>query len=86
MAAAGLWTTPADLARFVMALQHAKQGGSEAILPAALAGEMLRRQKEDAGLGVFLSGKGPSAWFSHNGGNAGSSARSLAPWKLARGQ
>ena len=71
MAAAGLWTTPADLARFVMALQGAKQGGKEPILPSALASEMLRRQKEDAGLGVFLTGKGPSAWFSHNGVNAG---------------
>ena len=71
MAAAGLWTTPTDLARFVMALQRAKQGGSEPVLSAVLAGEMLRRQKEDAGLGVFLSGKSPSAWFSHNGANAG---------------
>jgi CubicO group peptidase (beta-lactamase class C family) len=71
MAAAGLWTTPADLARFVMALQRAKQGGREPILRASLAGEMLRRQKEDAGLGVFLSGKGRSEWFSHNGSNAG---------------
>jgi CubicO group peptidase (beta-lactamase class C family) len=71
LAAAGLWTTPADLARFVMALQRAKQGGGEPILRASLAGEMLRRQKEDAGLGVFLSGSGRSEWFSHNGANAG---------------
>ncbi len=71
MAAAGLWTTPTDLARFVMALQKAKQGGKEPVLSTGLVDEMLHSQKENAGLGVFLSGKGQSTWFSHNGVNLG---------------
>jgi CubicO group peptidase (beta-lactamase class C family) len=71
MAAAGLWTTPADLARFVLGVQHAHQGAKNAILPKNLATDMLTRQIGDTGLGVFLGGKGKSLSFSHNGSNCG---------------
>jgi CubicO group peptidase (beta-lactamase class C family) len=71
LAAAGLWTTPSDLARFVMAIQKANHGDKDAILSPELAREMLRPQIGDAGLGVFLGGKGHSATFGHNGSNAG---------------
>ena len=71
MAAAGLWTTPSDIAKFIIGLQQSKRGDRSAVLSSSLAGEMLRRQKGDAGLGVFLSGSGPNMWFSHNGVNAG---------------
>jgi CubicO group peptidase (beta-lactamase class C family) len=71
MAAAGLWTTPADLARFVIAIQKAKRGDKDAILAPELAGEMLRPQIGGMGLGVILGGQGKSASFAHNGSNAG---------------
>ena len=71
MAAAGLWTTPSDLARFVIALQRAKRKDTDSILSPRLIGEMLRKQIGDVGLGVFLSGADKSAGFGHTGGNAG---------------
>jgi CubicO group peptidase (beta-lactamase class C family) len=71
LAAAGLWTTPSDLARFVIAIQEAKKGSSKPILSSRLIGEMLRNQIGDFGLGVFLGGHGRSAVFFHNGSNAG---------------
>ncbi len=71
LAAAGLWTTPADLARFVIAIQKAKRGDQDAILSPELTKEMLRAQNGGAGLGVMLGGKGRSDTFAHNGSNAG---------------
>jgi CubicO group peptidase (beta-lactamase class C family) len=71
MAAAGLWTTPSDLARFVIALQRARRGDADSILSPRLIGEMLRRQINDVGLGVALRGTGKSAAFLHGGSNAG---------------
>ncbi len=71
LAAAGLWTTPSDLARFVIAIQQAKKQRGQALLSSNMIGEMLLRQSGDAGLGVFLGGHGRSAMFTHSGGNAG---------------
>jgi CubicO group peptidase (beta-lactamase class C family) len=71
MAAAGLWTTPSDLARFVLALSQAHARGSSELLGADEVKEMFTRQKDDAGLGIFLAGNGQSFSFSHNGANAG---------------
>jgi CubicO group peptidase (beta-lactamase class C family) len=71
MAAAGLWTTPSDLALFVMALSRAQQGDKDAILTPVLAKAMFTPQLSGVGLGIFLSGKDRSLSFSHNGANAG---------------
>ncbi len=70
MAAAGLWTTPTDLARFLIEIQQALQGKSK-ILTAATAREMVTVQKGSYGLGLGLEGSGPSATFGHGGSNAG---------------
>jgi CubicO group peptidase (beta-lactamase class C family) len=71
MAAAGLWTTPSDLARFAIALQRAWKGESDGILTQELAVEMLTKQFDDAGLGVVLVGGGETAFFAHGGANEG---------------
>ncbi len=71
LAAAGLWTTPSDLARFVLGIQHAWRGSPGAILSPDLAKQMLTRQIGNWGLGVDLDGKGPSLSFRHNGVNVG---------------
>jgi CubicO group peptidase (beta-lactamase class C family) len=71
MAAAGLWTTPSDLARFAIALQKAWKGESDRIVSRKLAVEMLSKQIENTGLGVFLLGEADTAYFSHGGANAG---------------
>jgi serine/threonine protein kinase/CubicO group peptidase (beta-lactamase class C family) len=70
LAAEGLWTTPSDLATFIIALQRAKRI-KESIVRASLIDDMLRRHKGDAGLGVLLRGKGKSLWFYQNGINVG---------------
>ncbi len=73
MAAAGLWTTPTDLARFLTGVQRAKAGAPATILPRELADEVLRPQASNVayGLGFRLEGEGPSLLFGHGGDDQG---------------
>jgi hypothetical protein len=68
LAAAGLWTTPTDLVRAVLAIIHSRRGMPGAFLPQALAQTMLTPVAQDSGLGVFIDAKGI---FSHPGSNIG---------------
>ncbi len=71
MAAAGLWTTPSDLARYAIdiAKSHAGKGG--VLLSQQSARRMLTRQNDLYGLGFFLKGEGEALSFSHGGANEG---------------
>ena len=71
MAAAGLWTTPSDLARFAIELQQARAGKSKKVISPEMARQMLTKQTGAWGLGITLSGEGASARFSHGGSNEG---------------
>jgi CubicO group peptidase (beta-lactamase class C family) len=76
MAAAGLWTTPSDLARFLIAVQHAYKGEAGGVISPELAREMLTLQKGENGsgfgLGLQLDRTGtPAASFGHGGSNEG---------------
>jgi CubicO group peptidase (beta-lactamase class C family) len=71
MAAAGLWTTPSDLAKFAIELQKAKAGNSKKVLSQAMANLMLTKQYERWGFGIGLDGEGKTANFSHGGSNEG---------------
>lgn len=71
LAVAGLWTTPSDLARFIIALQEAYAGGSRGLLTPEMAREMLSVQIAYRGLGVVLSGDGDDTRFGHDGFNEG---------------
>lgn len=71
MAAAGLWTTPSDLARFAIELQQAKAGKSAKVLSQAMTIQMLTKQSGDYGLGIGVGGAGQAATFSHGGSNEG---------------
>ncbi len=71
MAAAGLWTTPSDLARWAIAIQRAYNGQDESLLSQTMARAMLTPQFGDTGLGPGLSGSGDSLRFSHGGSNRG---------------
>jgi len=71
LAAAGLWTTAGDLARFVAALQAALSGRAGGILPEALAREMVTPVGGPAGLGLFVEGEGDARRFRHGGSNSG---------------
>jgi CubicO group peptidase (beta-lactamase class C family) len=71
LAAAGLWSTPADLARFIIALCEAHQGEPKALLAAPQIKAMLTRQIEDTGLGFTLTGKDRALAFIQKGANPG---------------
>lgn len=70
-AAAGLWTTPTDLATWLIALSDAYAGRSTRLLSREMATQMLTVQKDGFGLGMQLSGSGDSFGFGHNGSNEG---------------
>jgi CubicO group peptidase (beta-lactamase class C family) len=70
MSAAGLWTTPSDLAHFAIELQNALAGNSS-VLSAATAKEMLTPIKGDWGLGIGVGGGAAHPYFQHGGANDG---------------
>ena len=72
-AAAGLWTTPSDYGRFMMALQDAYAGRPRAILRQASARTMMTPVDAAAGygLGEALGRRGGHPYFTHSGGNEG---------------
>lgn len=71
LAVAGLWTTPSDLARFIIALQGAYAGRSRGLLTPGMTRQMLSAQIAYRGLGVVLSGEGDDLRFGHDGFNEG---------------
>ncbi len=71
MAAAGLWTTPTDLARWALVIAAARAGADTTLLPRAVVDQMLTVQKGNFGLGPSLNGSGRSFRFGHGGANEG---------------
>jgi CubicO group peptidase (beta-lactamase class C family) len=71
MAAAGLWTTPSDLARFAISIQEALAAKSNPVISPAMTRQMLTVQKDNDGLGLFLFGSGKKLRFEHEGRNDG---------------
>lgn len=71
MAAAGLWTTPSDLAKFGIEIALSKQGKANHVLSEAMTREMLKPQLEQVGLGFFLGNYKNPEEFGHNGDDEG---------------
>ena len=71
MAAAGLWTTPSDVARLVIEIQKSNAGKSNKILSLKMVDEMLTPQVGGWGLGPQLRGNNESKRFSHHGSTKG---------------
>jgi CubicO group peptidase (beta-lactamase class C family) len=70
-AAAGLWTTPTDLARFAIELQESYKGKSNLVLSVDMTRQMLTKQLGGYGLGLWLGGRETVTNFSHAGQNEG---------------
>jgi CubicO group peptidase (beta-lactamase class C family) len=71
-AAAGLWTTPSDLAKFIIEVQKAVRGPKGAVLTQQSANAMIT----PIGVGPYAIGldiekRGEGWYFSHSGGNWG---------------
>src|SRR4051812_4210939 len=67
MAAAGLWTTPSDLARFAVEIQQSLSGKSNKVLSKEMTLEMLKPLLGEYGLGIETR----TATFSHGGSTNG---------------
>ena len=71
-AAAGLWTTPSDLARFAIEVQRAIRGPKGAVLTQAFAREMIAPTGAgDYAVGLSIAKDGQGWYFSHGGSNWG---------------
>jgi CubicO group peptidase (beta-lactamase class C family) len=71
MAAAGLWTTPSDLARAAIEVQKDYAGTSSQLLSKDMAHQMLTHQRDNWGLGVALAATDHPLRFAHGGSNEG---------------
>jgi CubicO group peptidase (beta-lactamase class C family) len=77
-AAAGLWTTPSDYARFMIALQDAYAGRGHGFLSQASARTMLTPVSNGYAMGEIIEHRGDRVAFEHSGGNMGFICYSLA--------
>ncbi|CAN7443375.1 serine hydrolase [Pseudoduganella sp. LjRoot289] len=77
-AAAGLWTTPSDLARFAIETRRSAAGQSNLVLSQAMTHLMLTPVMQNYGLGLGIEGDGQSQSFGHGGSNEGYRARMSA--------
>ena len=76
LAAAGLWTTAGDLARFLIGIQRSLAGTSNPVISRSMTRQMLTKQDGDSGLGIMLGGT--PLRFGHNGDNVGFNAVTIA--------
>jgi CubicO group peptidase (beta-lactamase class C family) len=77
MAAAGLWTTPSDLARFAIGIQKMLAGG-KGPLTKAMAQNMVKPRRESYALGLGIRDEGETKYFEHGGSDEGFQAQLTA--------
>jgi len=71
MAAAGLWTTPTDLARYAIEIQRSLLGNANRVLSTEMTKQMLVAGQGNHGLGLPIGGSPKNPFFSHGGINEG---------------
>ena len=84
-AAAGLWTTPSDLAHFLIGIQEAYNGQSAKVLNKAMAEVFLTRDPLGHGHGPGVSKDEENLGFGHGGKNAGFTCNMFASAKNGYG-
>lgn len=70
-AAAGLWTTPTDLAKYYSEVYNINNGKTDGVLSKTIIDKMLTKHKNNWGLGPALNDEGEALKFGHGGKNAG---------------
>jgi len=77
-AAAGLWTNPTDLCKYIIETQLSYNGKSSRVLTPEMTVLRVTPVLEDAALGTFVNSRvtGSYKYFNHNGGNEGFSCMS----------
>ena len=70
-AAAGLWTTPTDIAKYVIHMQSIVQGDKNGILQKPIVDAMFTRHQNDWGLGPEMLEINDNLIFGHGGKNLG---------------
>ncbi|MHB1059565.1 MAG: serine hydrolase domain-containing protein [Rhodanobacter sp.] len=78
MAAAGLWTTPSDLARWLIDIQRSLAGREGGLLSPAMARRMLAPVKPGQSMGFEVGGSGNARYFAKSGDTEGFGARLVA--------
>lgn len=71
LAAAGLWATADDLARFALALRSASKGEANSVLTPAMVRTMMTTVKSNYALGLETGGSSKAPYISHDGATAG---------------
>ncbi|HEY0931798.1 MAG TPA: serine hydrolase domain-containing protein [Gemmatimonas sp.] len=84
MAAAGLWTTAAELAQYATEVQRIYAGTSR-VLSRDMGQQMLTDQKDGHGLGPAVAGSGATLRFHHNGRDDGFDASLVAYARTGQG-
>jgi CubicO group peptidase (beta-lactamase class C family) len=85
-APAGLWTTPADLAKYIIETQLEYEGTSNKILSRQMMIKRLTPYIDSSvGLGLFIENKSGEKYFTHNGGNEGFLSTSYGSLKDGNG-
>ena len=84
---AGLWSTPTDLARFIIELQLSAAGKSNKILSKTSVQQLFTPQTAESnnGLGFFIEKRGDELYFHHDGQNEGFVADYFGSMKGGKG-
>lgn len=78
LAAAGLWSTPSDIARYCLSVEESLTRKSNPVLSKEMALAMLKPGKFNWGLGVEIGGPSTDAYFMHTGIDAGFQSEFIA--------
>lgn len=71
MAAAGLWTTPTDLSRYLIEVQRSLKGNANHVLSQQMTKQMLTPGMGQYALGLAIGGSAADPYFGHGGVNEG---------------
>lgn len=77
-AAAGLWTTPTDICKYIVEMQQAYQGKSSKVLNQEMVKLHVTPYKNDVAMGTFLQNRNGEKYFVHSASNEGFTGYFLA--------